>query len=96
MSGVLTKSLASWRKEHGFGILDIISPRGEYFLVETQAVTDPADFEAWTEMSEPQLRAYLAGRGLSAADAGAAIQLFREWATTVTGGSVFPMPKKSN
>lgn len=95
MSGALTKSLASWRETHGFGILDIISPRGEYFLVETQA-TDPADVGAWAEMSEHQLRAYLAERGLSASDAEATIQLSREWATTVTGGSVFPLPKESN
>jgi hypothetical protein len=96
MSGISTKSLASWRDAHGFGILDIISPRGEYFLVETQATADPADFGAWAEMSESQLRAYLAERGLSASDADAAIQLSREWATTVTGGSVFPAPKNSN
>ena len=96
MSGALTKSLASWRETHGFGILGIISPRGEYFLVETQTTTDPADLGAWSEMSEHQLRAYLAERGLSASDAEAAIQLSREWATTVTGGSVFPAPRKSN
>lgn len=96
MSGVLTKSLASWREAHGFGILDIISPRGEYFLVEAHAMTDPADFGAWAEMSEPQLREYLAERGLSDSDADEAIQLFREWATTITGTSVFPSPTQSN
>ncbi len=96
MSGVLTKSLASWRKAHGFGILDIVSPRGEFFFVETQPATDPFDLRAWVEMSEPQLRKYLADRGLSNSDADEAIQLSREWATTVTGSSVFPTPNKSN
>ena len=86
MSGASTKSLASWREEHGFGILNIISPRGEHFLVEG----------IWAEMSESQLRAHLTERGLSASDADAAIQLSREWATTVTGGLVFPAPKNSN
>jgi hypothetical protein len=96
MSGLLTKSLASWRKAHGFGILDIISPRGEYFLVETQAMTDPADFEAWAEMSEARLREHLVERGLSDSDVEEAIQLSKEWATTITGTSVFPGHGKSN
>ena len=87
MSGLLTRSLASWRAEHGFGILDIISPRGEYFLVETRASTDPADLRSWTWMSEPQLRQHLAERGLTESEADDAIQLSREWATTWTSSA---------
>ena len=33
MSGVSRKSLASWPEMHGFGILCIVSPEGERFLV---------------------------------------------------------------
>ena len=95
MSGVLTKSLASWRESHGFGILDIISPEGETFWVETRP-TDASGFKAWEVMSERDLRAYLSRRGLSGADIDDAIQLSREWATTVTGMSFFPPPAKSN
>ena len=96
MSGLVTKSLASWRQAHGFGILDIISPRGEYFLVETRAMNDPADVTAWAEMSEPRLRAYLVERGLSDSDVDEAIQLSREWATTITGTSVYTAHRKAN
>jgi hypothetical protein len=100
MSGVLKKSLASWREEHGFGILCIISPEGEHFLVGPdeghvagrEAERDPA---WWTGLSEPQLRQHLAERGFSRADTDDAIQLSREWATTITGSSVFPAPSKS-
>jgi hypothetical protein len=34
MSGVLKKSLASWRDAHGFGILNVVWPEGERFFVE--------------------------------------------------------------
>ena len=101
MSGVLKKSLASWREEHGFGILCIISPEGELFLVgpdedriaDRQAELDPA---WWTGLSEPQLRQHLAERGFSRTGTDDAIQLSREWATTITGSSVFPAPPESN
>jgi hypothetical protein len=101
MSVVLKKSLASWREEHGFAILCIVSPEGEHFLVgpderqvaARQAEDDPA---WWTGLSEPQLRRHLAERGFSRADADDAIQLSREWATTITGSSVFPVPPKKN
>lgn len=101
MSGALKKSLASWIEAHGFGIFCIVSPEGEHFLVGPdtvqvaagQAAVDPA---SWTGLSEPQLRQYLAERGFSHADTDDAIQLSREWATTITGSSVFPAPPKSN
>jgi hypothetical protein len=64
-------------------------------MVETRPMADPTDTEAWTEMSEPQLRRFLAERGLSSVDAEDAIQLSREWATTATGPSVFPRRKHS-
>src|SRR5688572_9518859 len=99
MSGVLKKSLASWREEHGFGILCIVSPEGEHFLVGPdgdhvagpEAERDPA---CWTGLSEPQLRQHLAERGFSPADTDDALQLSPEWATTITGTSVFPTPPK--
>jgi hypothetical protein len=94
MSGALKKSLASWREAHGFGILCIVSPEGEHFFVGPdepqvgagQVERDPA---SWAALSEPQLRQYLAGRGFSRADTDDAIELSRQWATTITGASVF-------
>ena len=97
MSGVLKTSLASWREAHGFGILNIIGPQGESFFVETRpAATGVSDTDAWADMTELQLRTFLAERGLSDADAEEAIRLSRQWATTVTGYSVFPVTKNSN
>jgi hypothetical protein len=95
MAEPLKRSLASWREAHGFGVLDILGPRGESFWVETRPQADPLDTDAWSEMSEPQVRAFLLKRGLSDSDAEEVIQLSREWATTVTGVSVFPTPKGS-
>jgi hypothetical protein len=98
VSEVLKKSLASWREAHGFGILCIISPAGEHFVVAAQGAADHATpgLEAWAGMSEPQLREYLAERRFSDADSDDAIQLAREWATTITGSSVVPEPPKSS
>jgi hypothetical protein len=53
-------------------------------------MAEPSDIGVWTEMSEPQLRGFLADRGLSAADVEDSIRLAREWATRVTGATVFP------
>ena len=96
MSGVLKTSLASWREAHGFGILNIIGPRGESFFVETRPAATVSDTDAWADMTELQLRTFLAERGLSDADAEEAIRLSRQWATTVTGYTVFPATKNSN
>jgi hypothetical protein len=101
MSGALTKSLASWHEAHGFRILCLVDPKGEHFFVGPdevqkaagQAEVDPA---SWTDMSEPQLRLYLAKKGFAASNTEDAIQLFREWATIFTGSSVFAAPPKSN
>ena len=100
-SGPSTKSLASWHEAHGFRILCLIDPKGEHFFVgpdEVQQAAGQAEANpaSWTDMSEPQLRQYLAKKGLSASDTEDAIQLFREWATRFTGSSVFPAPLKSN
>jgi hypothetical protein len=90
MTGVLPKSLASWAKEHGFGILCIINPVGEHFVVgpaneeKIAAEMTERGFKAWTWMSEPQVRQYLAERGFSASDTEDAIVLSRDWATTMS------------
>ena len=103
MTGVLKNSLASWLDAHGFGILCIISPRGEHFIVvpadEKQGAAELVErgLEAWSWISEQQLRDYLAKRGLSASDTGEAIQLSREWATTISGSpSVFAASTKAH
>jgi hypothetical protein len=90
-SGALKRSLASWREVHGVGILCIISPLGEHFLVhpahEANAATDFAGrtVESWPPLSESQAKDWLAERGLSAIETEDAIRLTREWATTITG-----------
>jgi hypothetical protein len=94
MTEFSTTSLAAWRESHAFGILDIVGPEGEGFLVETRSGHDPSDMSAWVTMSETQLRAHLAERGFSDIAAEEAIELSRQWATTVTGTSVFPTPRQ--
>ena len=101
MAEALKRSLASWREAHGFGILCIVSPEGERFFVgpdEAQVAAGQVERDpvSWTGLSEPELRQYLTGRGFSRADTDDAIELSREWATTITGSSVFPSPPKSN
>jgi hypothetical protein len=96
MSEVLTRSVASWREAHGFGILCINAPTGEHFLVEQVVATQvEGGLGVWSGLSELQLRRVLAERGFSDADTDEAIQLSREWATSVTGSSVFPEPPSS-
>jgi hypothetical protein len=92
MSVMSKRSLASWRQTHGFGILNIIEPRGEHFFVEARVSEDPSDspFDSWTAMSETQLRQFLAERGFSDAATDDAIELSRQWATTITNPSFFP------
>jgi hypothetical protein len=96
MFGALTKSLASWREAHGFGILCILSPLGEHFVVVPSH--DPLlALQDVPRLSEAELRTHLAETGLSEADIDDAVQLSRDWATTFTGtkegGSVlWPLP----
>src|SRR5688500_2258337 len=94
MTGISQRSLASWREAHGFGILTISGPTGDHFLVEANVAADPSGpaFGSWVDMSEAQLRQYLAERGFSIADTDDAIQLSRQWATTITSASFFPAP----
>jgi hypothetical protein len=93
MSGVLKKSLASWRDAYGFGILCILGPRGERFVVAPSSPDIPlaqTDISSLKGMSEPGLRTHLRQIGLSQAEIDEAVQLSREWATTTTGsGLVF-------
>jgi hypothetical protein len=84
-------TLASWRRAHGFGVLNIVSPAGDHFLVETQAA-EKRSFDAWEAMSEPQLRQHLALRGLSAPDIDDTMNLLRRWATRITNPTFFPAP----
>ena len=100
MSGVSRRSLASWREAHGFGILCVVGPEGERFHVgpdesQVAAGSNEHDPASWTGLSEAQLREYLVKkRGFSLDDTEDAIQLSREWATLITGSSVFPGPPK--
>lgn len=99
MSGALKQSLASWRDAHGFGILCIRSPRGERFVVVPASADIPLHLQGappWLGISESQLRTQLAEKGFCDSDADDAVQLAREWATTITGsGSLWP-PSDSN
>ena len=88
MFGALKKSLASWTEEHGFGILCIQGPDGERFLVVQSSSDSPVTHRGvppCRAMSEADLRAHLAVVGLSHADVDEAVELSREWATTITG-----------
>jgi hypothetical protein len=88
MFGALKKSLGSWSDEHGFGILCIQGPDGERFVVVQSSSDRPVTLRGvppWRAMSEADLRAHLAVVGLSDADVHEAVELSREWATTITG-----------
>ena len=96
MFGALKKSLASWQDEHGFAILCILGPDGERFVVVPASPDTPQAPHGgppWRGMSEASLRAHLAGIGLSDADVEEALQLSREWATTVSasGSALWPI-----
>ena len=96
MTGVLKKSLASWREAHGYGILCVISLQGECFFVEPRpADRDQSGLHPWAAVSEGPLREQLAERGLSDSEIDDAIQLARDWATTTTGFAGFSRPAKS-
>ena len=97
MFGALKTSLASWADEHGFGILCILSPHGERFVVipsSSDSHLAPQGVPPWRGMSEADLRAHLADIGLSQADVDGALELSREWATTITGSAsaLWPIP----
>ena len=97
MSRIMKTSLASWRAAHGFGILNVIDPRGEHFFVEMPiaAHSTAANHLPWVDMSEPQLRTYLEEKGFPAAAIDDAIRLSREWATTTTSSRLFA-PRKAS
>lgn len=89
MTGALKKSLASWGETHGYLILCILAPEGERFVVLPPNETKVAGltgqgFRLWVGMSEAEMRGHLIQAGLSQAAAIDAIDLAREWATTVT------------
>jgi len=86
MTGALKKSLDSWREEHGFGILCIQSPGREHFVIvpSGDAPHTLHGVPAWPGLSESKLRAHLAETGLSPAEIDEAVQLARDWATTIT------------
>ena len=73
----------------GFGILCIRGAEGERFTV---GVTDAARATAlneqglrpWTMVPEDEVREKLVYAGFSESDVEAAIQLARDWATTIT------------
>jgi hypothetical protein len=86
MSGVLKKSLASWFEEHGFGILCIRGPLGEHFVLVSPDGSH-AGLDPGRQISERDVRAHLTQVGLSNTEADQAVDLAREWATTITGGA---------
>jgi hypothetical protein len=88
MSGALKKSLASWREAHGFTILCILSPNGERFVVVPSAADVPLALHGtppWPAISESNLREHLNASGMSSNDVDEAVQLSRDWATTISG-----------
>jgi hypothetical protein len=99
MFGALKKSLASWRDEHGFGILCILSPDGERFVVVPSPPDTPPALQGvppWRGMSEADLRTHLTQTGLSAPDIEEAVQLSREWATTISGSGLALWPRSGS
>ena len=100
MPGASGKSLAAWREAHGFSILCIVGPEGERFLVgpdESQVAAGANEYslDSWTALTDAQVRQHLVKeKGFLVQDAEDAIQLSREWATMITGSSVFPARPK--
>lgn len=100
MSGTSRRSLAAWRESHGFGIVCIVSSEGERFFVgpdesQVAAGANEHDPASWTGLTDSQLREYLVKeKGFSVPDSEEALQLSREWATMITGASVFPVTSK--
>lgn len=102
MAGGSGKSLAAWREAHGFSILCVVGPEGERFLVgpnqsHVAAGADEYSLDSWAGLTDAELRQHLVTeKGFSVQDAEDAISLSREWATMITGSSVFPTPPKSH
>ncbi len=75
-----TRSLASWRDAHGFGILCIRSGIGERFVItsgtDSQSLLRPV---ALTELSESAFRERLHAAHLSQSDVDEAVELCRDW-----------------
>lgn len=89
MHGALTRSLASWGDANGFVVLCIRPPQHEHFVIVAVDETKLANltdrgFRLWTGMSEAELHEHFLQVGLSEIDAVEAIEIAREWATTVT------------
>ena len=89
MSGVLKKSLASWGEEHGFVVLCLIAPEGERFVAvqpdqAKAAALSARGFRLWTPMPEAGMHENLVDAGVSLSDTTEAIDVAREWATTIT------------
>ena len=80
---------ASWREAHGFSILCVNDERGEWFVVATSDSGRFADLNncglpVGVPFFEHELTAQLVGHGFCDEEAHAAINLAREWVTTVT------------
>ena len=86
MYRVLKTSWASWRREHGFGVIRVIDPKGEIFEVAaTAAGTLPLERVArWRGRSEAELRLHLLRAGRQAREIDQAIAVAREWTTAAT------------
>jgi hypothetical protein len=95
MAEVLKRSLASWGEAHGFLVLCLIPPEGERFILVAPDATKAArlsarGFRLQTAMSAAAMHDHLIRAGVSAGDTTGAIDLAREWATTITRGPGSP------
>lgn len=60
-----------------------------------EAIAGQYSLDSWTGLTDAQLTQHLVKeKVLSVQDAEDAIQLSREWATTITGSSVFAVSRK--
>jgi hypothetical protein len=90
MFGVLKKSLPDWGDAHSFSILCIHGPHGELFVVTPSPPDMPLAVQGtppYPAMSQNNLRERLSATGLSSIEVDEAIQLSRDWATTITGSA---------
>ena len=86
MSGALTKSLASWSREHGFGVLRVVDRHGELFDVMASPAGTPEHQRVlpWRGRSESQLRLHLQRSGRQDSEIDEALEIARAWTTTTT------------